>query len=127
MKAVTISRVYGHIGARVGLGLTLAALAPRLARADSWNAVASMPTPRAYMGSAAPVLGSTVYLIGGMSGTSYLAVNEVYDATANVWWSRSPMRTARSGLVAGSPQGTTIYAVGGDGVAGSLGLALNEA
>jgi len=95
--------------------------------ADSWTPVAPMPTPRKYLGAAAP-WGATIFAIGGMLGgagsTIYYDTNEMYDASTDIWTTLAPMPTPRAGLVV-SGVGGSIYAVGG-GV-GDVVMTLNEA
>jgi Kelch motif protein/kelch motif-containing protein len=92
--------------------------------ADSWKALAPLPTKR---GSAfATEVGGKIYVIGGASthpGAKEIALyangpgrsvgaNEAYDPATNKWEPRSPMPTARNhafgGLVGGK-----IYVIGG--------------
>ncbi|MEK7474831.1 MAG: kelch repeat-containing protein [Candidatus Coatesbacteria bacterium] len=91
--------------------------------ADSWSPVASSPTPRKYAAGTSP-WGATLYVVGGLTGTTYLITNEVYDAVADVWTSMASMSVTRSGLVVAAIGGT-IYAV--SGTRGEAGLADNEA
>ncbi len=92
--------------------------------ADSWRALAPMPTPR---GSAlAGVVGGKIYVIGGASvhpGAKLVSLgptiphrslptNEVYDPATNKWESRSPMPTARNHAAIGVVN-NKIYVLGG--------------
>jgi N-acetylneuraminic acid mutarotase len=92
--------------------------------ADSWKALAPLPTPR---GSAnAVVVNGKIYVIGGAGlhpGSKETAVhptrphralgtNEVYDPATNRWESRSAMPTARNHAAAGVV-GSRIYVIGG--------------
>lgn len=92
--------------------------------ADSWKALAPMPTAR---GSAlAAVVRGKIYVIGGASvhpGAKIvslapalphrsLATNEMYDPATNKWESRSPMPTARNHASIGMVNGK-IYILGG--------------
>jgi N-acetylneuraminic acid mutarotase len=76
-----------------------------------------MPTRRFFLAGAAPGNGK-LYAIGGIdvNGNS-IATCEEYDPGTNTWMSKSPMPTARYGLVAVAVGGI-IYAIGGttDGV-----------
>jgi N-acetylneuraminic acid mutarotase len=92
--------------------------------ADSWKALAPLPTRR---GSAlAAVVDGKIYVIGGATmnpGSSEPAVfanrparsvgtNEQYDPETNKWESRSPMPTARNHTFGGAVNGK-IYIIGG--------------
>ena len=92
--------------------------------ADSWKALAPMPTAR---GSAiAAVVSGKIYVLGGASvhpGAKLvslaptlphrsLATNEMYDPATNRWETRSPMPTARNHASIGAVNGK-IYVLGG--------------
>jgi len=92
--------------------------------ADSWKALAPMPTAR--LGAVAAEAGGKIYVIGGASvhpgaklmsigvGTPHrsLDVNEAYDPATNQWETQSPMPTARSHAAVGVVGGK-IYVIGG--------------
>jgi N-acetylneuraminic acid mutarotase len=92
--------------------------------ADSWKALAPVPTKR---GSAiAATVNGKIYLIGGQTmnpGSNEPAVfqnrpsrsvgtNEAYDPDTNKWESRSPMPTARNHTFGGAVNGK-VYVIGG--------------
>ena len=92
--------------------------------ADSWKALASMPTART--AAVAAEVGGKIYVIGGASvhpGAKIvslepnvphrsLTANEAYDPATNTWQARSPMPTARNHAAAGVVDGR-IYVIGG--------------
>ena len=92
--------------------------------ADSWKALAPMPTARGAANAAA--VGDKIYVIGGASvhpgqklvGLSAtvphraLGTNEEYDPATNTWRARSPMPTARNHAAIGVVNGK-IYVLGG--------------
>lgn len=92
--------------------------------ADSWKALAPLPTKR---GSAnAAVINGKIHVIGGAGlhpnsketaahparAHRAVATHEVYDPATNSWESRSPMPTARNHAAAGVVNGK-IYIIGG--------------
>jgi N-acetylneuraminic acid mutarotase len=92
--------------------------------ADSWKALAPMPTKRG--STVAAVVGDRMYVIGGATtppGSAETAVHparphvsvgavEEYDPAANTWRQRSSMPTARNHATAGVVNGK-IYVIGG--------------
>jgi N-acetylneuraminic acid mutarotase len=92
--------------------------------ADSWKALAPMPTAR--LAAVAAEAGGKIYVIGGASvhpgaklasigvGTPHrsLEVNEAFDPATNKWETHSPMPTARNHAAAGVVNGK-IYVIGG--------------
>jgi N-acetylneuraminic acid mutarotase len=92
--------------------------------ADSWKALASMPTAR--LAAVATVVDGKIYVIGGASvhpgaklasiglGTPHrsLDANEAYDPAINKWETQSPLPTARNHAAAGVVNGK-IYVIGG--------------
>jgi N-acetylneuraminic acid mutarotase len=90
--------------------------------ADSWRALAPMPTKRG--SPAAVAVGDKIYVIGGaVAGTGQAAVHpqrphgstgavEEYDPATNTWRARASMPTARNHMVAGAIGGK-VYAVSG--------------
>jgi len=92
--------------------------------ADSWKALAPMPTVRT--AAVAAEVGGKIYVIGGASvhpgarivslGPAVphrsLKTNEAYDPATNTWETRSPMPTPRNHAAAGVVGGK-IYVIGG--------------
>ena len=92
--------------------------------ADTWKALAPMPTARG--AAVAAELGGKIYVIGGASvhpgqkivGLSAnvphraLGTNEVYDPETNTWKTLSPMPTSRNHAAVGVANGK-IYVLGG--------------
>ena len=94
--------------------------------ADSWKALAPMPTLR--FAAVAVEAGGKIYVIGGaghhpgakdpaapITATTpqrALDTNEAYDPATNRWETRSPMPTARNHAFAGAVGGK-IYVIGG--------------
>ena len=92
--------------------------------ADSWKALAPMPTAR--LAAVAAEVGGKIYVIGGASvhpgaklasiglGTPHrsLDANEAYDPATNKWEIHSPLPTARNHAAAGVVNGK-IYVIGG--------------
>jgi peroxiredoxin/N-acetylneuraminic acid mutarotase len=92
--------------------------------ADSWKALASMPTKRG--AAVAAEAGGKIYVIGGattvegskdpfftfLGPSQVLSTNEVYDPATNKWESRKPMGVPRNHAFAGAVNGN-IYVIGG--------------
>jgi N-acetylneuraminic acid mutarotase len=92
--------------------------------ADSWKALAPMPTRRG--SPVAAVVGDKIYVIGGATlppGSKETAVHparphisvgavEEYDPAANTWRARTSMPTPRNHATAGAINGK-IYVIGG--------------
>ena len=92
--------------------------------ADSWKALAPMPSKRGSPVAAA--VGNKIYVIGGASlppGSTDIAVSpttphlsvgtvEEYDPETNTWRERSPMPTPRNHAAIGAVNGK-IYVIGG--------------
>jgi N-acetylneuraminic acid mutarotase len=92
--------------------------------ADTWKALAPMPTAR--MASVAAEVQGKIYVIGGASvhpGAKLVSlgpkvphrslnVNEVYDPATNKWETRMAMPTARNHAAAGVVSGK-LYVIGG--------------
>ena len=104
--------------------------------ADSWKALAPIPTKR---GSAvAAEVDGKLYVIGGASthpGSTEAAMrfngparsvdtNEVYDPATNTWETRQPMPTARNHAYGGAVNGK-IYVIGGRLGSGFITVASN--
>ena len=77
---------------------------------NSWTTGAPMPTAR--QGPFTGAIGTKVYVVGGLSNTSILAVNEIYDTAANTWSTGAPMPTPRY-LGASAVVNNILYAIGG--------------
>jgi len=65
-----------------------------------------------------------LYVLGGGTGTDFVALVDVYDPKTDSWRSLTPMPTAR-GFLAAASVGGKAYAVGGEDLSGYL--ATNEA
>src|SRR5437764_1129749 len=90
--------------------------------ADSWRALAPLPTKRG--SPVAVAAGGRIYVIGGaVAGPGQAAVHpqrphtsvglvEEYDPASNSWRSRSPMPTPRNHMVGGAINGK-VYVVSG--------------
>jgi N-acetylneuraminic acid mutarotase len=92
--------------------------------ADSWKALAAMPTAR--LAAVAASVGGKIYVMGGAG--NYRArdgqalepnqphrvfdINEVYDPATNTWASKQVLPTPRSAMFAGVVNGK-IYLIGG--------------
>jgi N-acetylneuraminic acid mutarotase len=86
---------------------------------NKWSTLAPMPTPRNHH-SIANVEGK-IYAIGGRVGSCYSGgwssnvwMNEAYDVATNIWATRAPMPTARSGTGIATVDGK-IHVLGGEG------------
>lgn len=102
--------------------------------ADSWKALAPMPSKRG--SPVAVAVGDKIYVIGGvgtMPGATDPAINqstpqlvvgtvEEYDPEKNTWRERSPMPTPRNHAAIGAVNGK-IYVIGGRVGAAFIGLA----
>jgi N-acetylneuraminic acid mutarotase len=102
--------------------------------ADTWKALAPMPTKRG--AALAAVVGDLIYVIGGattIAGSKETAVHparpqmsvgtvEEYDPLKNTWRERSPMPTPRNHAAIGVVNGK-IYVIGGRVGAAFIGLA----
>jgi N-acetylneuraminic acid mutarotase len=102
--------------------------------ADTWKALAPMPSKRGSPVAAA--VGEKIYVIGGVSlppGSTDIAVSptvphasvgtvEEYDPESNTWRERSPMPTPRNHAAIGVVNGK-IYVIGGRVGAAFIGLA----
>ncbi len=81
---------------------------------NSWTAGASMPTAR--QGPFTGVIGTKIYVVGGITNTSVVNINEIYDTTTNTWSTGAPMPTPRW-LGASAVVNNILYAIGGGGPA----------
>src|SRR5262249_22998617 len=87
-------------------------------RADTWIAQAAMPPGTERGASAVMVLGTRIYVAGGLRGAS-VGDFSAYDTATDRWESLPPMPGPRDLLVGGVVQGI-VFAVGGRGPAGRL-------
>ena len=92
--------------------------------ADSWRALAPLPSPR--LAAAAVESGGKIYVMGGVGAYSglenqslggeqparVLDTNQVYDPATNTWQTRQTMPTARNHMFVGAVGGK-IYVIGG--------------
>ena len=60
---------------------------------NSWTLGAPMPT--ALQGPFTGVIGDKVYVVGGVTTSTVLNLNQIYDTTSNTWSMGAPMPTAR--------------------------------
>ncbi len=93
-------------------------------KADSWKALAPMPSKRGSVNAA--VVDGKIHVIGGAGvhpGSKEvsihparphraLATNEIYDPATNTWQTRSPMPTARNHAAVGVVN-NKVYVIGG--------------
>ncbi|SPE36840.1 conserved exported hypothetical protein [Candidatus Sulfopaludibacter sp. SbA3] len=79
---------------------------------NSWSLGSPMPTPR--QGPFTGVIGSKIYVAGGVRNNAFLTVNEIYDTTTNTWSTGAPMPTGRW-LGASAVVNNIFYAMGGGG------------
>ena len=77
---------------------------------NTWTALPPMPAARA--GAAAVTVGSTVWVVGGMSGGASLATTLRYDTVAKTWSAGPQLATARDNPGAAVVAGR-IHAFGG--------------
>jgi N-acetylneuraminic acid mutarotase len=86
-------------------------------RANTWKSRAPMPTARNHFLTAA--LDGRIYAIGGRLGSTFITrasntdVTEEYDVSQDLWRTKAPMPTARSGVAGGVYNGK-IYVAGGE-------------
>jgi N-acetylneuraminic acid mutarotase len=85
--------------------------------AQSWTAMASMPTART--GHVVAMVNNKLYAIGGqlINGTALNAV-EVYDLSTNSWATKAALPTARANAAAAVVNGK-IYVIGGNTSSGT--------
>jgi uncharacterized protein (TIGR03437 family) len=77
---------------------------------DRWTTVGTMSLPRAASGVA--VIGSRIYVAGGLSQGGSVGTFDVFDTATRQWSSLSVMPTARDHLTAQAVNGK-VYAIGG--------------
>jgi hypothetical protein len=106
-------------------------------KTNSWTTLASMPTARYKLGTAAgpcpggTVAGGCVYAIDGYNNSGFVNVVEGYNTFTNTWFTETPDPVSRDELAvvaARAPfggSGTRIYAIDGVSTAGVI--KINEA
>jgi N-acetylneuraminic acid mutarotase len=72
------------------------------------------PDPLKRLGAAAAVVGSKIYVLGGVSAQGTVGKNDIYDTATNTWSTGAAMPTKRTGLAAAGLNGI-VYAIGGFG------------
>ena len=77
---------------------------------NTWVQVGQMPTARAASGVSA--IGTKIYVMGGISGNTNYAANEVFDTETKQWSKLPDMPAARDHLASQVVRGR-IYALGG--------------
>lgn len=99
-------------------------LTAKAQKENMWAMMAPMKQPRAHFGL--EVVNNKIYAIGGENGrvlgdvqhpglgigSSVLASNEEYDPTINIWTTKAPMPTARTGFATATIN-NKIYCIGG--------------
>jgi len=84
---------------------------------DTWRSRAAMPTARNHFLTAA--VNGRIYTIGGRLGSTFITrssntdVTEEYDVVKDLWTTKAPMPTARSGVAGGVHNGK-VYVAGGE-------------
>lgn len=94
---------------------------------DTWETVASLPSPRSDL--AAATVGHKIYVFGGCTSAPVTILNDVdvYDPNTDSWSSEpADMPTARAAMYAVAMKGGTVYVIGGWNGVGT-GLDVNEA
>lgn len=79
-------------------------------RTDRWTTVAVMPTPRGASGVA--VIGTKIYVAGGLAGGTSVNDFDVFDTATRQWTGLPPMLTRRDHLTAQAVNGK-LYAIAG--------------
>ena len=77
---------------------------------DRWATVGTMPTPRGASGVA--VIGSRIYVAGGLARAGSVANFDAFDTVAKQWTTLPAMPTARDHLTAQAVNGK-VYAIAG--------------
>lgn len=77
-----------------------------------WHPMTPMPAGTERAGSAVGVIGSKVYIAGGVRGDEPVADFSAYDVEADTWKELPPMPEAR-GYVVGGAVGGIFYTIGG--------------
>jgi N-acetylneuraminic acid mutarotase len=84
---------------------------------NTWRSRAPMPTARNHFLTAA--VNGKIYTIGGRLGSTFITrssnteVTEEYDVAKDLWTTKAPMPTARSGVAGGVYNGK-VYVAGGE-------------
>lgn len=91
---------------------------------DTWTTLAPMPTARRIL--AAGVVNGVLYAVGGSSSAAFetavfLNTVEAYDPVTNMWFSQSPMPTARVAHGVGVID-NILYAISGDNATGPVNI-----
>jgi len=83
---------------------------------DKWNAVASLPTPRALIMSGVDVVGNRI-IVGGGETAYNVPTNQItaYDPTTNVWTQLAPLPQARTSGILKDLGGSLIFTTGHPG------------
>ncbi len=79
-------------------------------KADEWRSLPPLPTPRRSVRAGA--IGSTIYVVGGVSEAGTTGAMDVFDVAAETWSSSPSMPTARFGVGLAVVLGS-LYAIGG--------------
>jgi N-acetylneuraminic acid mutarotase len=79
-----------------------------------WQPVASMPTPRSFLGAATGKDGK-IYVVGGSNASNSCNLNvlEIYDPATNQWTTGAPMPTPRCSMGVARGGDGKIYVIGG--------------
>ncbi len=94
---------------------------PSTGNENIWKKMSPMPTARSGHGLA--VVNGKIYVIGGVSYTTSLSVNEMYDPATNSWTTMAPIPTAR-GYFGIAVYQDKIYVIGGMTGPGQMGAVL---
>jgi uncharacterized repeat protein (TIGR03803 family) len=78
---------------------------------NSWGSGTVLPT--AIQGPAVGVIGGKVYVVGGATSNSTVAINQVYNPATNKWTTGASMPTARF-AAAVAVVNNVLYAIGGN-------------
>jgi uncharacterized protein (TIGR03437 family) len=77
---------------------------------NTWTKGADMPT--AVQGPATGVMGGLVYVVGGVSASATVNINQIYNPATDTWTTGAPMPTARY-TPAGAVVNNIFYVIGG--------------
>lgn len=90
--------------------VSLAVVSIQINAQPGWTQKADIPTNRG--GATAAVVDGKIYLIGGWTNSTNVAINEMYDPSTNTWVTKAPMPTAR-GFLSSVVMNGVIYVIGG--------------